>query len=74
MRTRHSRKWVWWAYAMLAVVAAVLIAVGTTLRETVDAPWAHILGAVLQVATVIVGGLVSLAIQKRRRLMPPAEE
>ena len=52
---------------MLAVVAVVLIAASATLRETIDEPWAQILSAVLQIATIFIGGLGSLAIQKRRR-------
>lgn len=59
---------------MLAVIAVVLIAASAALRETIDAPWAQILSAVLQIATVFLGGLGSLAIQKRRRRMPPTED
>jgi len=48
----NSRGWVWWAYAMLAVVAAVLIAASATLRETIDEPWAKPLSDVLQISTI----------------------
>jgi hypothetical protein len=63
--------WVWRAYTMLAVMAAVLIAASATLRETIHEPWAQILANILRVATIISGGLGASAIQKRRRLIPP---
>ncbi|MET4704987.1 hypothetical protein [Frigoribacterium sp. UYMn621] len=74
MRTPRSEKWVWQAYASLAAVAIALVAASALLREEIDAPWAQILSAVLQGAAIFLGGLGSLAIQKRRRLAPPTED
>lgn len=75
MRSGNSRRWVWWAYAMLAVVAVVLIAASATLRETIDEPWAKPLSDVLQISTIFIGGMGSLAIQKRRRrLLAPKDD
>lgn len=73
MGTHNSRAWVWRAYAVLAGIAVVLIAISSTLRVTIHEPWAQVLGSILQVATIMGGGLGSLAI-KRRRLALPAEE
>lgn len=71
----NSRGWVWWAYAMLAVVAAVLIAPSATLRETIDEPWAKPLSDVLQISTIFIGGMGSSVIQKRsRRLLAPKDD
>ena len=67
MRWGNSRRWVWWAYTVLAVVAIVLITASATFRETIDEPWAKILSDVLQISAIFIGGLGSAFIQKRRR-------
>ena len=71
----NSRRWVWWAFAMLAVVAVVLIAASSKLRETIDEPWAKPLSDVLQISTIFIGGMGSSVIQKRsRRLLAPKDD
>jgi len=60
---------------MLAVVAVVLIAASATLRETIDEPWGKAPSDVLQISTIFIGGMGSLAIQKRRRrLLAPKDD
>jgi hypothetical protein len=62
MRAGHFRMWVWRAYTMLAVLAVILIAVSAGLRESIHQPWAQILSAIVQAATIMCGGLASAAI------------